>query len=126
MRGTTLPRLPSRIKGRLSLLRRLRALTIAAHRFDRGRARTPEDIRFAACLIDGLTATLRTVDPEAHVDAKPIGTAADTGDLFQDADERRAALRLASDAGLLSAAQAHDSPTLTEHLEQKAVDLSSS
>jgi hypothetical protein len=58
-----LPVLPSRIKGRASLLRRLRALLIAAHRFGRGRAQTPDDLRFAAALIDGLTSTLVAVDP---------------------------------------------------------------
>lgn len=67
MRGTVLPVLPSRIKGRASLLRRLRALVIATDRFGRGRARSREDFDFAGRLRDGLTATLATVDPSARV-----------------------------------------------------------
>jgi hypothetical protein len=63
MRGVSLPTFPSRIRGRDSLLRRLRGLTIAAHRFGRGRARSRADQLFAARLIDGLTRTLEAVDP---------------------------------------------------------------
>lgn len=66
MRGTALPALPSRVKGRASLVRRLRDLLIAAHRFDRGRARTAEDRAFAARLIDGLTET-------SHLSMLPSG-----------------------------------------------------
>jgi hypothetical protein len=66
MRGTTLPSSPSRIKGRASLLRRLRALVIAAHRFGRHRTATREDCAFAGALVDGLTALLHTVDPSAR------------------------------------------------------------
>lgn len=62
MRGTVLPKLPSRIKGRLSLTRRLRALILASHRYGRGRAVTPADVQFAARLIDGLTGTLNSVE----------------------------------------------------------------
>jgi hypothetical protein len=63
VRGTLLPAaLPSRIRGRQSLTRRLRALLVSAVRFDRGRAQTPDDRRFSAALIDGLTATLATLD----------------------------------------------------------------
>ena len=65
MRGTPLPVVPSRIKGRPSLLRRLRALLVAAHRYGRHRAVSRDDQRFAARLVDGLTVTLRAVDPEA-------------------------------------------------------------
>lgn len=65
MRGTRLPSLPSRIRGRASLLRRLRALLLAAHKFGRGRACTPDDLAFAAQLIDGLTSTLAAADPAA-------------------------------------------------------------
>ena len=63
MRGVDLPRLPSRIKGRDSLLRRLRHLLVAAVRYDAARARTADDRAFAAALVDGLTSTLRAVDP---------------------------------------------------------------
>lgn len=67
MRGTLLLALPSRIKGRYSLENRVRRLLIAAIRYDRGRARTPDDRRFAAALIDGLSATLNAIDPGARV-----------------------------------------------------------
>mgnify|MGYP001552942486 CR=1 FL=1 len=63
MRGTILPSSPSRIKGRASLLRRLRSLLIASHRFGRHRAATRDEVLFAARLIDGLTATRATVAP---------------------------------------------------------------
>jgi hypothetical protein len=63
MRGTILPSSPSRIKGRASLVRRLRALLVASHRFGRHRAVTRDEVQFAAQLVDGLTATLATVAP---------------------------------------------------------------
>jgi hypothetical protein len=72
MRGARLDRLPSRIKGRASLLRRLRALTIAAHRFARGRAYAPDDRHFAILLLDGLTTTLARVDPSACANDSPV------------------------------------------------------
>jgi hypothetical protein len=62
MRGTALPSAPSRIKGRASLVRRLRALLIAAHRFGQHRAVTPSELAFAGCLVEGLMATLETVE----------------------------------------------------------------
>jgi hypothetical protein len=68
MRGTTLPSAPSRIKGRASLVRRLRALLIAAHRFGQHRAVTPSELAFAGCVVEGLHATLTAAeDAEARV-----------------------------------------------------------
>jgi hypothetical protein len=63
MRGTRLPSAPSRIKGRASLIRRLRALLLASYRYGRHRAATHDDVLFSARLIDGLTATLDAVAP---------------------------------------------------------------
>ena len=54
----------TRIKGRPALVRRLRALLVACHRFGRCRAVTADDQRWAALVLDGLTATLATADPE--------------------------------------------------------------
>jgi hypothetical protein len=54
----------SRIKGKASIVRRLRALLIAAHRYGRGRARTAEDIQWSAVMLDALTAALAAA--EAH------------------------------------------------------------
>jgi hypothetical protein len=61
MRGVTLPSVPSRIRGRAALLRRLHGLARAAWRFGQHRARTPDEQHFAAVLLDGLTATLAAV-----------------------------------------------------------------
>ena len=63
-----MPRLPSRIKGRQSLTRRLRALILAVVRFDRGRACTPHDRVFSARLLDGLRATLAAVTSDRGAD----------------------------------------------------------
>ena len=72
MKGVNLSAVPSRIRGRISLLRRLRCLLIAAHRYGRHRAATPDDLVFSAHLIDGLTSTLQTVDPGApKTEARP-------------------------------------------------------
>ncbi len=49
----------SRIKGRQALVRSLRGLLIRVHRFGRGRARSPEDVRWAARTIDALADCLR-------------------------------------------------------------------
>jgi hypothetical protein len=74
MRGITLPSSPSRIKGRASLLRRLRSLLIAAHRFGQYRAVTPAEMMFAGRLVDGLRTTLATVESST-----PSGTTATIG-----------------------------------------------
>ncbi|MCC7034017.1 MAG: hypothetical protein IT179_14435 [Acidobacteria bacterium] len=52
-----------RIKGRPALVRRLRGLLLAVHRYGRHRASTDRDRQWAAHLIDHLTATLATADP---------------------------------------------------------------
>lgn len=44
----------SRIKGRPALVRRLRGLLVAVHRYGKGRARTPEEVRWAAKMLDRL------------------------------------------------------------------------
>lgn len=62
MRGTALPSAPSRIKGRASLVRRLRALLIAAHRFGQHRAVTVSELAFAGRLVEGLNATLTAAE----------------------------------------------------------------
>jgi hypothetical protein len=58
----------SRIQGRAVLLKRLRRLLLATHRFGRGRARTPEDVAWAGGLLDALYAALGVAearqDPE--------------------------------------------------------------
>lgn len=52
-----------RVKGRPALLRRLRGLLVAAHRFGRHRATSPAERLWAARLVDGLTATVGVCDP---------------------------------------------------------------
>ena len=55
-------RLASRVKGRAALTRRLRGLLIAVHRYARQRARTVEELRWTARLIDALTVALNVAD----------------------------------------------------------------
>ena len=50
----------SRIKGRPALVKRLRLLLIAVHRYGRGRARRAEDLAWSARVIDSLTTALET------------------------------------------------------------------
>ncbi len=52
-----------RIRGRPALVRRLRGLLVAVHRFGRARAITPEDRHWTARVLDGLTAVVETADP---------------------------------------------------------------
>lgn len=52
------PPLPSRIKGKAQLIRRLRGLLIAVERFGRGRAITRKDVLWAARFLDNLTTAL--------------------------------------------------------------------
>lgn len=59
-------RLHSRVTGRAALVRSLRGLLIRGHRFGESRARTRDDLRWAARLVDGLTATLDTVTRDSH------------------------------------------------------------
>jgi hypothetical protein len=56
--------LPSRIKGRQSLLRRLRGLLLAVARFAEHRARTEADRRWAAAVLDHLAAAVQAADPD--------------------------------------------------------------
>jgi hypothetical protein len=51
-------KLHSRIRGRAALERRMRALLIAVHRFARGRATAPAELRWCARVIDSLSAVL--------------------------------------------------------------------
>lgn len=50
--------LPRRVVGRPALERRIRLLLIAVHRYGRARARTRDELHWAARTIDGLTALL--------------------------------------------------------------------
>ena len=52
----------SRIKGRPALVRSLRGLLLRVHRFGRGRARTPQDMQWAARVLDSLYAALATAE----------------------------------------------------------------
>lgn len=54
---------PSRVRGRPALVRRLRGLLLAVHRYGRHRATTPAECLWAARLIDSLTAALDVADP---------------------------------------------------------------
>jgi hypothetical protein len=49
----------TRVKGRPALMKRLRALLVAVHRFARARARTPDDVQWAARTIAALSALLQ-------------------------------------------------------------------
>lgn len=52
-----------RVKGRPVLVRRLRGLLVAAHRFARARATSADDRLWAARCIDVLTDAVARVDP---------------------------------------------------------------
>jgi hypothetical protein len=54
----------SRIKGRPALVKRLRALLIAVHRFGNRRAHTASDVLWCATLLDALTSALAAADGE--------------------------------------------------------------
>jgi hypothetical protein len=58
MRGHAQPFGPSRIKGQQVLLRRLRTLVVASHRYGAHRAATREEQQFAGLLFEGLRHTL--------------------------------------------------------------------
>lgn len=71
----------SRIKGRPALVRRLRGLLIAVHRFGRGRARSREDVAWTAVVLDGLVDVLAVADPSPEAPGRqghppPVGTPA--------------------------------------------------
>jgi hypothetical protein len=72
MRGVDLPSLPSRIKGRYSLERRLYGLLRATWRFAQGRATSPEDRAWSARMIDGLTALLPAGKQPTGTGRKPL------------------------------------------------------
>ena len=61
-------RMHSRVKGRPALVRRIRSLLIAVHRYARGRHCTRADQRWAARVIDGLTVLLQEGSADAHQD----------------------------------------------------------
>ena len=65
VRGVDGRRLHTRIKGRQALVRRLRGLLVAVHRFGRGRARTREELAWYARTIDALTAALEPPQEKA-------------------------------------------------------------
>lgn len=66
MRGVRCDFGPSRIKGKRSLIARLRRLTIAAYRFGVHRAASHEDRQFAGRLFDGLNQTLDALERDAE------------------------------------------------------------
>lgn len=71
-----------RVKGRPALLRRLRGLLVAAHRFGRHRATSPGERLWAARLVDGLTATVGVCDPgglSQPTSAATVGETAERG-----------------------------------------------
>jgi hypothetical protein len=53
----------SPVKGRPALVRRLRLLLLAVARYGRHRARTHDELMWAARVLDALTVTLDTADP---------------------------------------------------------------
>jgi hypothetical protein len=59
----------TRIKGRPAIVRRLRGLLIAVHRYGRHRARTPGERIWTARLLDRLQAALG--DADASDEAQP-------------------------------------------------------
>ena len=59
-----------RVKGKPVLVRRLRGLLIAVHRFGRCRASTADDVKWAAAMIDALTSAIAIADPPPS-DRKP-------------------------------------------------------
>jgi hypothetical protein len=62
MRGVRCDFGPSRIKGKRSLIARLRRLTLADYRFGVHRAASHEDRQFAGRLFDGLRQTLDAIE----------------------------------------------------------------
>lgn len=64
--------LASRIRGKDSICRRLRALLIAIHRYGRVRARTRDDLEWAGHVIARLEAVLETA--EGHGNDATQGT----------------------------------------------------
>lgn len=62
MRGTILPHCPSRVKGRQAMHTRARRFYLAAVRYLQHRAKTPDDERFGAVLVDGLRQVLDSLD----------------------------------------------------------------
>jgi hypothetical protein len=58
MRDLLLQRPLHRVKGRAALIRRAQGLLLAVHRFGRGRATSPDDLKWAARAIDQLTTLL--------------------------------------------------------------------
>jgi hypothetical protein len=55
--------LPSRVKGRPALVRRLRGLLLAVHRYARHRATSAADRDWSIRVLDGLADVLRQADP---------------------------------------------------------------
>jgi hypothetical protein len=51
-----------RVKGRPALIRATRGLLLRVHRYGRGRARTPDEIRWTARALDALDVVLRVME----------------------------------------------------------------
>ena len=56
----------TRVKGRPVLVRRLRGLLVAVHRFGRCRASTDADVRWTARTLDALTAALAVAESRTN------------------------------------------------------------
>jgi hypothetical protein len=52
-----------RVKGRPALVRRLRGLLLAVHRYGRARATTADDHQWTARMLDALTVAVTVADP---------------------------------------------------------------
>jgi hypothetical protein len=65
----------TRVKGKAAITKSLRSLLIRTHRYGRHRAATPEDLGWAAQLIDALTAAVETADRDDQpTENRPCGT----------------------------------------------------
>ena len=62
--------MPTRVKGRPALVRRLRALLVAVHRFGRCRATTAADRQWTARALDALTVALTVATSEDRPEAR--------------------------------------------------------
>ena len=73
-----------RVKGRPALVRRLRGLLLAVHRFGRCRAATDADRRWTAAVLDALAAALAVADTDQRGDFCPC-----CASLFRATDDAR-------------------------------------
>ncbi len=79
MRELSGVRLPTRVKGRPALVRRLRGLLLAVHRYARHRATAPADRDWCIALLDSLTHAVQVADPGTLSDRRPYELARQLG-----------------------------------------------